>query len=375
MAVQEYVPGEDFKKLIEDKLISSISLKHVLKKKGIMPICIANDKLADLTYRMLLGSETMSQIREIMNFDQNNLKATMLVITPASVNEGESFTEVLADAFVEIQRIPCSKYKLKNIKRDTSEISLQYCYQKPQKGRVSIASSVDVTLNVNISPLDDGQYKVSIHHEGASDAKQFLSLLEGMLHRENTEKVFSLKRVTLARLLKANKVDFFDKIGSTTYKEWRIVDITNVTVNKGDKFTDEESEDISEEITENEPAGKLTGIRSAILSGGGLRNNEFVKECMFQGFIFSSMRYKFQHRTQPTIIEIEVNLKQIDLKISITKTYKTEDDGKDHISPLSHDEQNSIIDFFQNEAYRIYEALIEKQRKAYEELEVGRKKV
>ncbi len=38
MAIQEYVSGEDFKKLIDDKLINASSVKQILKKRGIFPV-------------------------------------------------------------------------------------------------------------------------------------------------------------------------------------------------------------------------------------------------------------------------------------------------------------------------------------------------
>ena len=40
---------------------------------------------------------------------------------------------------------------------------------------------------------------------------------------------------------------------------------------------------------------------------------------MSQGFIFSSMSYKFSHKTLPITIVIDVNFKQTDLKINIVK--------------------------------------------------------
>ena len=147
-----------------------------------------------------------------------------------------------------------------------------------------------------------------------------------------------------------------------------MIDITNVTVNKNEKAIDDDDESTTEEIGENEPTGKLTGISSAILKGAGLRNNDFVKECMLQNFIFSSMRYKWRHRTLPTIIEIDVTFKQTDLKINITKTYKTEDDGKDYITPLPESEQDEYIDYFQNVAYLVYSKLLKAQRTELSEL-------
>lgn len=367
MAIQEYVHGEYLKKLIDDKLVNANSVKYVLKKKGIMPICAGADKLADLVYYLFLGSGVMTQIHDVMNFEQSNQKSTMVVIQPAEAITAteNSFIENLTDEFVKLQRIPSTPYSLKNLRMDNGNIYMQYCFDKPQKGRISMASTRPVTLDVSITPISHNQYKVNIRHEGISESKQFISLLDDMVKVKPEDKVFSMKRINLQSLQKNNKVDLFDLFGSYTHKEWTLINITNVTVNKNERVINEDDADdlVDEEISENEPTGRLTGISSAILTGDGLRNNEFVKDCMLQGFIFSSMRYKFQHKTQPTTIEIELNFKQSDLKIIIIKTFKTEDDGKDYLTPLPSDEQSEIIDYFQNVAYSIYSALIEKQKR------------
>lgn len=83
---------------------------------------------------------------------------------------------------------------------------------------------------------------------------------------------------------------------------------------------------------------------------------------MSQGFIFSSMSYKFSHKTLPITIVIDVNFKQIDLKINIVKTYQLEDDGIEHLAPLPASDQSLYIDYFQNVAYTVYSNLIEKQK-------------
>lgn len=367
MAIQQYVHGEDFKKLIDDKLVNASSIKHVLKLKGIMPICIGADKLSELVYRILLGSDIMTQIRDVMNFEQNNLKSTMVVITPKLINSENDFLTDLSDEFIEKQRLPNSKYKLKNICKDDSCVTLQYSFEKPQKGRVSLAEKRTVTLDVSITPIDDKQYKVSIRHEGMSESKQFVSLLDDMVKVEPSVQVFSIKRITLNSLLKTHKVDFFDKFGAYKHKAWSIIDITNVTVNSSESTIDEDTDDSNiQELSENEPTGKLTGISSAILTGGGLRNNDFVKECMAQGFIFSSMRYKLTHKSLPVTIEVDVNFKQTDLKINIIRTYRTEDDGKDYIAPLPPTQQSEFIDYFQNIAYKVYSELLDEQRRKVE---------
>ena len=280
MAVQSFVKGDDLKKLIEDKLINAQSVKYVLRQKGILPVCTNSEVLSDLIYHHFFGSDTMTKMQEVMNFEQNNLKSTVVIISPKSEQSKEDFLTSIADEFVNKGRISNTKYTLKNIARNQSNVTLQYIYKKPQRGRIKIAETRTVTLDVTISPLEDDsqKYKVSIRHEGMSESKQFVSLLDEMIQEDSEQAVFGLKRITLASLLKAHKVDFFDDFGAYSHKEWKLTDIINVTVNKDEKTIDDENDEtLSSEIDASEPTGRLSGISSAILKGDGLRNNDFVK--------------------------------------------------------------------------------------------------
>mgnify|MGYP007005325399 FL=1 len=362
MAIQEYVSGEEFKKLVDDKIINANSVKHIIKKRGIFPVCTSPTALSDLVHTIFFGSGMMTEVHQAMNFEQNNMKSTVVVINPKMTSTDIDFITGLSDEFVRLQRLPSSPYELKNICKDDGALSLQYCYEKQQRGRMRLADTKEVTLDVRITQLPDGNYKVNIRHEGISESKQFVSLLEDMVKPSEDEQIFSIKRITLSSLQKANKVDFFDNFGAYSHKDWHLVDITNVTLNKNEFVIDDDADEAMTELRENEPTGKLTGISSAVLTGGGLRNNDFVKECMQQNFIFSSMRYKFQHKSLPITVEIDITFKQTDLKINITRTWRTEDDGKDYITPLPGSEQDEYIDYFQNVAYSVYSKLLSKQR-------------
>ena len=365
MAVQSFVKGDDLKKLVEDKLINAQSVKYVLRQKGILPVCINSQVLSDLIYHHFFGSDTMTRMQEVMNFEQNNLKSTVVLLSPQNEQSKEDFLTTIADEFVNKSRISNTRYTLKNIARNQSNVTLQYTYQKPQRGRIKLAETRTITLDVTISSLesDSQKYKVNIRHEGMSESKQFVSLLDEMIQEDNEQAVFGLKRITLASLLNAHKVDFFDDFGACPHKDWKLTDIVNVTVNKDENTIDDENDETSSsDFDTSEPTGRLSGISSAILKGDGLRNNDFVKECMAQGFIFSSMSYKFSHQTLPLTLVIDVNFKQTDLKINIVKTYQIEAPGIEHLSPLPVSDQSLYIDYFQNVAYTVYSNLIEKQK-------------
>lgn len=365
MTIQEYVSGEEIKKLIDDKLINSNSFKDIIRRRGIFPVCRRTDELSTLVSAIFFGSGVMTEIHQTMNFEQNNLKSTIVVINPKLTDTDEDFITEISNQFIKYQRVPLSRYELKDVCHKNDALSLSYCYEKTQKGRLRLADTKEVTLDVRITPLPDGKYKVNIRHDGISDSKQFISFLERMNQQSEEDQIFSIKRLTLASLQKAHKVDFFDDFASYKHNNWKLVDITNVTVNK-DEVSIDNDEEIAGQVEENMPTGALSGISSAVLTGERLRNNDFVKECMGQNFVFSSMRYKFDHKSQPISIELDITFRQIDLKINIVRTWCKEEDGKSQICLLSTTDQDEYLDYFQNIAYDSYSKLLTKQREEAE---------
>ena len=99
MAVQSFVKGDDLKKLIDDKLINAQSVKYVLRQKGILPVCTNSEALSDLIHHHFFGSATMTQMQEVMNFEQNNLKSTVVIISPKSEQSKEEVGEEEKEAF------------------------------------------------------------------------------------------------------------------------------------------------------------------------------------------------------------------------------------------------------------------------------------
>lgn len=75
----------------------------------------------------------MTQMQEVMNFEQNNLKSTVVIISPKSEQSKEDFLTSIADEFVNKGRSSNTKYTLKNIARNQTSVTLQYIYKNPKE--------------------------------------------------------------------------------------------------------------------------------------------------------------------------------------------------------------------------------------------------
>ena len=355
MTIETYVTCEDFKKIIDDKVINASAIKQILQKKGILPVYTYTEDLAELSYRIFYGSAFMISLGEMLNLEQNNLKSTVAIIKPKSNNKMD-FIQEINNEFQNARKIPQTLYTINNItkSKDNSSINIEYSYKKTFKGKISLLEKRDVNLNVTITPVDD-KYKVNIVHEGVSDSKHFINFLDDMMNNPQSKSSFNLSRILLRNLTVDRKVQFFDKFGGYKFTDWILRDITSVSLNKDQN----DEEELFDSQDQSEP---LHGISSAILHGGDLRKVEFVNECMKKGFFFQSMRYKLEHKSEPKLIEIDISFKQNDLKVIIYKTYETDENGKYQTHMFSHNKQNEYIDYFQNIAYEIYANLIQSQK-------------
>lgn len=357
MTIEKYVTCEEFKKIIDEKIISATAARQVLQKRGILPIYTSTADLSKLTYRIFYGSEFITSLNELLNLDQNNLKSTVVMIKPKNSDSTIDYMQEINDEFQAAKRIPNTPYTIKEIikNNDSNEITLKYSYKKQTKGKISLLSYKDVDLNVSITPIDN-KYKVSIVHEGMSESSHFVNFLDKMMNSPQANSSFNLLRIRLDGLTNDNKVDFFDKFSSYKFEDWTLSDITSVSLNRSQNCED----DIDETLADST---ELQGITSAILNGAGLRKVDFVQECMNKGFFFQSMRYKLEHKSEPIAIELDISFKQSDLKVIVHKTYELDENSKYQTHMLSHKKQKSYIDFFQNIAYEIYNNLIQTQKK------------
>lgn len=358
MSIQKFLNPIDFKKVIDDKIINSVNMKYLLKQRGILPICSSTSDLSELVYKMLFGSKFIEIINEQLDAEQNNMKSTVLIIKPKKDVSSEDYLQDIADEFIKIKSIPNTPYRIEELYKhqDENKVSLTYSYDKQQKGKISLIDTKKINLDVAITPIND-KFKINIRHEGMSESKHFVDFIDKFMNNPDSKSSFQLFRVQLESLKSQNKVEFFDRLGKFKYNNWNIIDITNIALSKKDaieNFDSDENENLKE---------ALEGISSAILSGAGLRQNSFVENCMHNGYIFLSMRFKMEHKTQPVVLEIDISFKQKDLKIIINKASDINEDGKLERRIMSRQEQNEYINYFQDVAYNIYSELVNHQNR------------
>jgi len=136
----------------------------------------------------------------------------------------------------------------------------------------------------------------------------------------------------------------------------------------GGMIEEEEEAEFEEEI-EEELDEQLRGITDAVFKGSGLRENQFVQDCLESGFYFNSVRALFDGLGSTDSIEVKLQFKQnpkTTFDLSIVEEYERRDDGYEtgNLGPEKREDtrkefRSSIVDLYGE--YTDREALIQNQ--------------
>lgn len=367
--ISEFTSNSEFKRVIEEQQIKSNRLKQFLKSKGIV---LFNNKATDLalaSYTLFLGSEDMTELQELMIVRNNYQKSTMLVLTPAEdVEEDESILDILLDEINRYKTVVQGKYIIENInKEDEDNLHITFTYEKKLPGRIKLINTKKKTVNVHLFSIAESRdIKVDIRQTDSNDSKEFISILEDLKDNisENNEQIFNIRHITLDKLKKDRKIQFFDLIAQEELDEWILETIPGITVKKLG-IDDEEINVTDDEDATAETRKALIGITSAILKGNGLRENSFVNNCIEEGFGITAMKFKYRRKKDivnegAVSVIIEISFNNDDIRIDIDRSY-IEEDGKEQLNPLTFKSQDQIVKLFQEISYNAYIRLLNEQ--------------
>jgi hypothetical protein len=351
--ITEYIDCAEFKRLIEDKKLKPATLKHYLRRKGIIFTASNSEQFAQQVYTIFFGAGEILEIRDMMNNDTNYEKSLVMNLV---LNKGieEDIIDVLMDEINKQKSIKSEDYYIENPVRTQDGAYVQFSYSRKLPGRNKLLESEKRYLKLNIRKVSQHEVVVDVRQQSSIDSKNAVRFIDKIV---KAEAVIKVKHINLELLASKNKVEFFDRIAAYSFKFWQLKTITGIKVKQG--INDEDDEELM--LEENEDSATLSGISQAVLNGSGLRSNEFVQESLDKGYYISAMRYRYEHKKDATEFAVVLSFKNQDLRVDIDKTY-LEDEGRIFVQPLVKSEQNNIIIEFQNVAYQVYGKLIEEQK-------------
>lgn len=176
-------------------------------------------------------------------------------------------------------------------------------YVKPKAGRIQFLQNERSAFDFYLNRKDEGQWQVEVDASRSNDLKELKSIFSDYLAKGD-----SVELIEHALLNTMQTIAFFDALAKQGMdNNWQFLDTKHLTLKQGNTDSDEDnSEDQTKEVTSSP---ELTGISQAILKGQNLRENNFVRQCVNDGYQFTAMTYEFGHKSEPYFIQVKAEFK------------------------------------------------------------------
>lgn len=353
----KYPTPSDLESVVNDYLHRG-NLMNFLHRRGLFYFHVKHDQLAKQLSRLLLEYSSLNELRRMAHN-----QTSKSILTGFSLNSNESFdfdaiyNEVRNNGlslgndyqFKSIVKIPSATNEVKY----TGSIK----YRSKKAGKIQFIKEEEHDITFVATKSNDNSWLIEVDGNKSGDGKEVQKVIRKIVKGKN----INVSALTLDKLEGKKPTIFFDELAKRGMgEEWTIVDITRITIRRPNIDEDDEDEEAQVE------GENLAGIKQAILDGKGLRENKFVKDSEAQGYIFSSMSYRFRNKNNNQQIyihaEFKGNPKIFEVVLDDVTSIGPDPDKDDpkftketsNLSKLSEKENFSIRSLFWKNAKEIY---------------------
>lgn len=232
---------------------------------------------------------------------------------------------------------------------------LDYEIRKP--GRIQFMEKEQSHCDFFMFENKKGEWQVEVDCTRSADGKEVQKLFSQFVDKETTK----ISSLNIDNLSDKQTIKFFDTlIDQGMTDDWRFEDVIALTFRRRRESEDEE-ENVDDSTLQTKNTTILSGIRHAILEGGGLREDAFVKQFEENGCIFTAMTFEFSHKTIPEVIHIRAEFKGSPkvFEVSIEDFFETTGpNAKREVSSLPLKKNLEIRSAFWNQARRIFAEVV-----------------
>ena len=328
-------------------------LNSFMQERGIFAINARTDELADILSHCVLERNSIEELRE--NAYQQSIKSSLSGFVMKSSSQSFSLRDLYERARDNDRVLMSKGYKLGNLIAEKREGiffyrgSLDFEIKKP--GRIRFMEGEQSHCEFLMFENKNGEWQVEINCSRSSDGKEVQKLFSQFINKETT----SISTLDIDKLTDRQTVIFFDAlIDHGMSGDWRFEDVKALTFRRG---RDSKNEEENDDNAEDGHSSVLSGIRQAILEGGGLRENAFVKQFEENGCIFTAMTFEFINQVVPETIHIRAEFKGNPkvFEVSIVDYFETiGTEAKREAIPLSPKRDLEIRSAFWNQARNIF---------------------
>jgi len=332
-------------------------LKSICKSNGVFLLSSDKETLVRDAHLFYWGFEEINQISNCMDDEKNYKKSFRLKLNYEQLDpETNCFDDfylaltTYRNTIANQEGITFDSYKTIDVAGEkilTGEIS----YQRRKPGKVELLRDVTQRFSFTARKVDAGHLNIDFIFNDRGDvnvAKKIISVSVATSEQFKEFAQISLKTLTIAE-----RVELFDRFFRHTFQNWHLETIQSI------KISDVEEDHIDEEGQEELEESILSGIRSALLSGTGLRSNPIVIQAVGKGYFFPKATIMFEHKreAEKILVDFSFNTEELLLEINMITTYEI-DDGHPYKRPMMPENQATILHEFHDIMQQIYNELI-----------------
>lgn len=335
-------------------------LNAFMQERGIFAINASAEDIGETLSHCILERTSIEELQA--NAYQLSTKSSLSGFVMRSSSNLFSLNDIYEKARDDNRALLSKGYKLGKLvveHRDGVSIykgRLDYEIRKP--GRIQFMEKEQSHCDFIMFENKRGEWQVEVDCTRSADGKEVQKLFSQFVDKETT----TISSLNIDNLSDKQTIDFFDSLidhGMTD--DWRFEDVIALTFRRGRENADEEENADEDSTCEISKPTILSGIRQAILEGGGLREDAFVKQFEEDGCIFTAMTFEFSHKTIPEAIHIRAEFKGSPkvFEVSIVDFFETTGlNAKREVSSLPLKKNLEIRSTFWNHARRIFAEVI-----------------
>ena len=341
---------------------SATALKRLCKANGIFLLSSDKELLIKDAHLFYWGFNEINQISNYIDDEKNYKKSFRLKIScEQSAPEASSFDDfynaltVYRNSLAGNNGITFDSYNLFT-QNDAKILIGEISYKKRKPGKVELLREVTQRFSFAAQESSDGNLIIDFIFNDRGDVNVAKRMISTAIAPSDTLK--EPVQISLKSLSISERVGLFDRFFRYTFESWRIGTIQSIKISDAqDEFSDEEEQEELEESI-------LSGIKSALLSGTGLRSNPIVIQAVDKGYFFPKATIMFEHKrdAEKILVDFAFNSDELLLEINMVTTYEVED-GRTYKCPMMPDEQAEILHGFHDIMQNIYKEIIDEREK------------
>lgn len=340
--------------------LSIMALKSICKKNGVFMLSADKDIIIHDAHLFYWGFTDINLFSDFVEDEKNYKKSFRLkLMLKPSDDDPDIFTEFFTkltnyrNVLAAHDNIRFDSFNIITVDENqvlTGEIS----YIKRKPGKVELLSESTQKFSFQAKKICTSELNIDIIFNDRGDiavAKRIINSALATSDNLTTPIQISLKALTIQE-----RVELFDRFFSYTFTDWRVNSIQSI------KISHNEDDDADENEDEELETSILNGIKSALLSGSGLRSNPIVVNAVDHGYFFPKAVIMLEHKrgAEKILVDVSFNTDDLLLEIFVVATYEIED-GRAYKHPMSVDQQKGILEEFHNIIQEIYNSLREER--------------